>query len=543
MKTFNKLISFAIISMTSLTYTACSDGFFDRYPTDSMQMETYLKNDAELQNILLNGYYHLQDITLNVNYVNSLATDEGYDYKKNNSLDHISLNESTWDATLGITSEIWEHCFNMINRCNNVLLKLDNATATNRTQYEGEASFLRAYAYFTLVRLFGPVPITKMPIEDYSTLYSYGRSSMDEVYNLIKEDLETAISSLPDNYSADNMKGRATRIAAYTMQADVYMTLQDFTSAQKSIENILTYANQNSERLGLESDVLRIYSSNNPMGKEIIFAAQYNNGATMVANPLMGRSIPAATPSTQPAYIYPDRTKSTITTSQGTSCMLMTWELYNEFKANNNDQRFQKLVYNGIYTNEYVSVASEEVDVTQEGYTYLPVTLKYFDFGNEGMTTCACGNDNIIYRFADVLLMYAEACNELGEDGTARTYLNEVRNRVKLPAVTSSGNELRKAIRLERRLELAWEQNRIYDIRRWTDDNGKKMICNLMGANGTFVKYNTDPATRDIYEWENQGEASDKGISFNENRDMVFPIPLYEITMSNGSITQNPGWN
>ena len=151
--------------------------------------------------------------------------------------------------------------------------------------------------------------------------------------------------------------------------------------------------------------------------------------------------------------------------------------------------------------------------------------------------------DHRILRYADVLLMYAEACNELGEDGTARTYLNEVRNRVKLPAVTSSGNELRKAIRLERRLELAWEQNRIYDIRRWTDDNGKKMICNLMGANGTFVKYNTDPTTRDIYEWENQGEASDKGISFNENRDMVFPIPLYEITMSNGSITQNPGWN
>lgn len=84
--------------------------------------------------------------------------------------------------------------------------------------------------------------------------------------------------------------------------------------------------------------------------------------------------------------------------------------------------------------------------------------------------------------------MYAEACNELGEDGTARTYLNEVRNRVKLPAVTSSGNELRKAIRLERRLELAWEQNRIYDIRRWTDDNGKKMICNLDGSKRYICK-------------------------------------------------------
>lgn len=123
MKNLYKLFSWAMISATSLSFTACSDSFFDRFPTDSMQMETYLKNDTEIQNILFNGYYHLQDITLNVNYVNSLATDEGYDYKKNNSVDHISLNESTWDATLGITSQIWEHCFNTINRCNNVIQK------------------------------------------------------------------------------------------------------------------------------------------------------------------------------------------------------------------------------------------------------------------------------------------------------------------------------------------------------------------------------------------------------------------------------------
>ena len=151
--------------------------------------------------------------------------------------------------------------------------------------------------------------------------------------------------------------------------------------------------------------------------------------------------------------------------------------------------------------------------------------------------------DHRILRYADVLLMYAEACNELSIDTDARTALNEVRSRVHLADVTASGNELRKAIRLERRLELAWEQNRLYDIRRWTDDNGKKMISNLMGPDGTFVKWNTDEATRDALEWENQGEASDKGSGFTESRDMVFPIPLYEITMSNGSIIQNPGWN
>ena len=465
MRTFHKLISLAVIFLTGFVYTACSDSFFDRYPTDSMQMETYLKNDTELQNILFNGYYHLQDITLNVNYVNSLATDEGYDYKKNNSVDHINLNESTWDATLGITSAIWEHCFNMINRCNNVLQKLGNASEANRAQYEGEARFLRAYAYFTLVRLFGAVPVTTTPIDDYSTLYGYGRNNVEEVYNLIKEDLKTAINNLPDDYSADNMQGRATRIAAYAMQSEVLMTLQDFTSAQASLENILAYARQHSGKLGLEEDVLQIYASDNPMGKEVIFAAQYNNGATVVANPLMGRCIPAATPSTQPAYIYPDGRKSTITTSQGTSCMLMTWELYNTFRANSNDQRFQKLVYNGIYADEYVSVGSKELNVTKEGYTYLPVTLKYFDFGNEGRTTCACGNDNIIYRYADVLLMYAECLNETGKTASATTYLNEVRTRAGLANTTATTQEeMSRAIEKERMLELCFEGHRWYDL-------------------------------------------------------------------------------
>jgi hypothetical protein len=148
-----------------------------------------------------------------------------------------------------------------------------------------------------------------------------------------------------------------------------------------------------------------------------------------------------------------------------------------------------------------------------------------------------------ILRYADVLLMYAEACNELNDDTHAQIALNRVRNRAGLASVSVTGNELRHAIRNERRLELAFEQNRLYDIRRWKDDNGKPVIANLMGENGSFVKWNTDPATRDAMEWDNQGEASDKGKSFREDRDLLFPIPLYEVTMSNGSIEQNPNWN
>ena len=147
----------------------------------------------------------------------------------------------------------------------------------------------------------------------------------------------------------------------------------------------------------------------------------------------------------------------------------------------------------------------------------------------------------IFFRYADVLLMYAEACQATGDEGNARTALNRVRTRVNLPDVTSSGNALRDAIRLERRLELAFEQCRLYDIRRWKGDSGKSVMAELFGPDGSFVKYNTG-SDADMYEKNNQGEPSDKGTRFSESRDLLWPIPQYEIQHSNGAIEQNPGF-
>ena len=145
-----------------------------------------------------------------------------------------------------------------------------------------------------------------------------------------------------------------------------------------------------------------------------------------------------------------------------------------------------------------------------------------------------------LLRYADVLLMYAEVENALGKDEQARKALNEVRARVELPEITVSGTEVRDAIRKERRLELALESNRLYDLRRWKTDDGKPYICSVMGPNGSFVKYNQ--ISTDEYEVSNQKESSDKGITFDETRDLLFPIPISEITMSNNTIVQNPGY-
>ena len=90
-------------------------------------------------------------------------------------------------------------------------------------------------------------------------------------------------------------------------------------------------------------------------------------------------------------------------------------------------------------------------------------------------------------------------------------------------------------------MELAFEGNRLYDIRRWTDANGKKVVCNLFGPNGSWVKYNTEVST-DEFETANLIEPQNEGYDFKENRDELFPIPNTEIVQSNGILVQNPGY-
>ena len=146
-----------------------------------------------------------------------------------------------------------------------------------------------------------------------------------------------------------------------------------------------------------------------------------------------------------------------------------------------------------------------------------------------------------LMRYAEVLLMYAEVENALNHDNEAQWALNQVRERVHLSDVAATGTALRDAIRTERRLELALEGTRLDDLRRWKMDDGKTMMEHVFGPNGTFVKYNMEEST-DPYETTNQQENSNKGINFQAPRDLLFAIPNSEITMSNGSIKQNEGY-
>ena len=427
MKTINK-ITIIVLGLAALTATSCSDKAFDKYPTDSMQMETYVKNDAEALTILYDAYYYLRTISSSIITINGLGTDEAYNGKRNNGIDAIALNECTWDATFGISSGVWSNSYYMINRCNVVT---DHEADLKNGSLIAEAKFLRAYAYFNLVRLFGACPLTTSVIANYKDLYNYDREPVESIYTQIESDLNAAISGLPESRSGAEA-GRATKIAAWTLLAEVQMTRGNYSAAKTTLDNVINYANANPSKLGLEEHVADIYRSSNPNGKEIIFAAQFNNGATVVTNGFMSSCyINGGMPGTQPIYIYPDGTKFTITIGGGGGGLLMTWELWNKLRENQGDERLSALVYSGTYDTQAVDMATDEVTVytdpdTGGHHANIPNTLKYFDFENMGLTTCRSSCDNIIYRYGGVLLMYAECLNETG--GDAVKYINMIVN-------------------------------------------------------------------------------------------------------------------
>lgn len=145
-------------------------------------------------------------------------------------------------------------------------------------------------------------------------------------------------------------------------------------------------------------------------------------------------------------------------------------------------------------------------------------------------------------RYAEVLLMKAEAAAMLKQDAAAIAALKMIRDRVGLTTDnTLSGDRLINAVRLERRLELAMEGERLFDIRRWKDASGKPVINSIFGPNGSFVQYNTTLST-DPYETKNLSEPQNKGANFVAGQHNLWPIPTKEVIASDGRVPQNPGY-
>ncbi|MEH0152800.1 RagB/SusD family nutrient uptake outer membrane protein [Limibacter armeniacum] len=441
-----------------LIFSACEEQL-ELKPLSSITDNKFYETDEEIESAVLSVYSGLQVLTDEAWILEGLRDDNAYPSSLEGTygfVDNFSDDESS-----PFSASYWTSAYDVIARANTVLKYVGNVTDDGlRSQLEGEAKFLRAYTYFKLVRLFGNVPLVLETIQ-YDDAEKFSNSTPSEIYTAIEADLKDAISMLPEKY-ASSEAGRATQFAAKGILAKVLITMGGKeVEAKQLLSDII-----GSGQFSLMDNYKEVFESE--QNKEVIFAVRYaaQNGEhqtfsyTFSANGFFG----GVRPSQELMDIYED-----------------------------NDVRFE---------------ASAAYDEAKEKW----IINKFNSLNTPEMS----GVDWIALRYADILLLYAELANELSPmDAQATQYLNEIRERAGLAPVTvASQAELRDAIRDERRVELAFEGHRWFDLLRYGN------AVNIMRTHL-------------------EGE----GISaLIEDYKLLYAIPRSEILLSKGKLVQNPGY-
>jgi hypothetical protein len=392
--------------------------------------------------------------------------------------------------------------------------KIDNGTIQKLV---AELKFLRAFQYFELVKNWGAVPLIIKTLGPQENTYS--RTSAADVYSFIKQDLNNAINVLPgkSQYSATD-KFRVSKGAAQALLAKVDLYTEDWAAAQTLTGQIIA-----SSDYTLETSFGNIWQTTNHNGPESIFEIQYQYSTQY---PNLGNVFPTTSmPGSEGGWGY----------------FTPTSDLENAFKSQGDSTRLNwTIMRNGF------PVAGDPANPVFNANPSQCKSARYnrkvYIPRSERTPNGRFSKDHIYLRLADVYLMNAEAAAMQQQAPQALQSLRVVRNRVGLTTdLTLSGWNLINAVRLERRLEMALEGDRLYDIRRWKDQGGQPVINSILGPNGSFVKYNTQ-LSKDPYETKNQNEPQNKGASFVAGMHNLWPIPSKEIIASEGKITQNPGY-
>ena len=421
-------------------------------------------------------------------------------------------------------NSFWENTYIGITRANIALERIPEVDMeeTLKNRLLAEARFLRAWYYFDLVRNFGGVPIVTTYTELLEPeIRDVTRYSEDEVYDYVESELQMAILDLPlkSQYSANDL-GRITRGAAQTLLAKAYLYREKWTEARDMAAQVIQ-----SGQYQLEPNFADIHSVNNHHGVESIFEVE------MITN-----------------FQFTDiggtiSTTSGSRTDQGWGWCVPSSDLENAFLEEGDEVRLRSTiikhgepVFGDPEVESFDAAPARNKSGRINRKAYIPTADRESPYmiGQHALPV-------IRFRLADVILIHAEAAYFSGNEQAALESLRQVRERVSLDTdMGMSGVELRDAIWKERRLELALEQQRLYDLRRQRV-NGMPRIASILGPNGSFVEYNTEEST-DPFETTNLGEAQNKGALFDPSVHMLWPIPPEEIQLSRGNITQNPGY-
>ena len=433
-----KKVYFTLALVLSLM-VSCKKEFIELAPESTVSVDVLYKTDKDFQDAVIGCYSVLQTQYQSYWVFGDLRGDDSRQEVVAN-LSLISVDVFTINNDDALLRNAWRNYYQAISRANTVLSKIETADVAivkNKDRHIGEAKFLRALAYFDLVRIFGDVPLIITPI-NVEEAYKTGRQKVDQVYDeLIIKDLMDAEAKLPASYTGADV-GRATKGAAKALLGKVYLTRKDFVKAEAKLKEVTTMG------YALLKNYKDLFDySKNEHHTEYIFDIEYEEGIGEGSS-LTNNFTPQYTPI---ADVY--GIKGTLGDNNAPPP-----SLYNLFDPK--DPRRDITVLLGGVTDKngnFVKLPAQ----TQQSFTQ-----KY-------MTSVPSGGDSKanwkVIRYADVLLMYAEVLNENGKTSEALGYLNQIRVRATMPEYANlMQSDLREKIYLERRLELSSEGQRWFDL-------------------------------------------------------------------------------
>lgn len=502
MKTSIKYITSALLIGTVLV-TGCGKNFLDQEPESSLLGANFWKTESDLKQGVVGAYASLRDMAGFSYWVfgemRSDNTTFQYNAPQRGQENREFVDQFLLTPDNILLRDFWRDCYTGIARCNDVLDNVDRITMADRdkSQATGEVKLLRAFHYFNLVRQFGGVPLRLAVTKSPGSANSKGRASVDEVYNQIIADLNDAAAMLPlaSEYAAAD-KGRVTKGTANALLGEVYMTRKNFPEALTALRKVTGYS--------LLPVYANVFAPANKNNAESVFEIQYLGSVPNLSSNFMYQ-------------FAPFNSGTIVTQDPGTNLSFTsgwntpTKDLIDAYEAG--DVRKDVSLAIGF----------------QDGAVF--VNAPYIKKYNHGFVQPGQTNVNFpVIRYTDVLLMIAECLNEQGfvANGEPFNLLNQVRTRAQLPSKTS-GNAVpalnvatqaafRAAIFQERKVELAFENHRWYDLVRSGD------AVTVMNAHGVREKVLSP-----------NNPASSYQVTTNK---LLLPIPIREVTLDN--LPQNP---
>ncbi|PKD44864.1 RagB/SusD family nutrient uptake outer membrane protein [Rhodohalobacter barkolensis] len=523
MKTLRITLAFLIVTIAG--FASSCDSFLSVEPLDQRVESNFYQTKEDAQEALVAIYDVLQWNTVVGFHVpemlSDIASDDAYagGASRNDAPNIIEVDKHDIRTTNGEVHGLWQKYYTGIYRANKFLTEVEELEAEEefKSRTMAEARFLRAYYYFDLVRFFRNVPLITVPLDNPDE-YNQPQADPSEVYAQIAQDLLAAIPDLPESISSDE-SGRVSTWAAQSLLGKVYLYYsgvfgEDLPAGGQTVDQAMA-TQMIDDVIALSGhDLLENYEDNfKPefeFSEESVFEISYSDSRPWYDWGFIQGGEGNMAPQMQGPRVDQPGDEDYM---RGWSFSPVTQELVDAFDSA--DPRLEATVLFESEFNEGISIGYQHTGKFTKKYTthksYAP---------DDGQLELNWGNNYRVIRFSDVLLMGAELHLD-GDPNQAKAYLDLVRERVGMPEVAATLENIRN----ERRVELAMEGHRYWDLQRYGQDEADAHIS-IQGD------------VRQGY----QGDAPDFAISYNTAKMGLFPIPQSEIDISNGQLQQNEGY-